>query len=313
MLDNIKAKLIRLFAARSTAEIMANKANILEKTLGTRNYRKMAKDDSYNIYFEKLQWLRDDLDAELEGTCGRDQVKACLRQLRSRDVEDFELLAKLVNLGLYKHWTKRERDYYDTGLNMLTGWKDFFLSYTNRNLNETNNDFKNILRDVYGETIFNKLKETVNCVARLVFHYLRMNNLTAFYDKDTMKCGDEVEEKILNYCQSVFAFVQLVEPVIFQAPDDDKRNWCYEEFRVFDKWSQQEPVRNYKRFYFILNREDVYPVRVPLEYKDWKHTIENHVNIVLESMEKEQIRLKVKETADEIEKTRKQILDAYID
>jgi hypothetical protein len=244
-------------------------------------------------------------------------VKECLRLLKdtkdNMPGEKFELLSQLIKKGLYtKTWTKNQKEYYNKGREMLVLWKDFFFSYTNRNLNETNNDFKEILCDIFGKTDFQENCEKANCAARLIVHYLYLNNLTAFFDQDNMTCGDVIKDEILKHCTSVFSFVQLAEPASFHLDHQD--NWPYREFQTFDEWITHSGLDGHKQYYFILTQENVFPANFPGIYQDWKTKIRERVHVPdLSSLNKKQIRDKVWEIAGEIVKTKNRILSGYFD
>ncbi len=324
--DNIKKKLIDLFAANGTAEVEANNGAMLKDALGNTIYRQLAEDETYQTYYLTLKEFRDKLDTAVEGTENLDQVKECLRLLKDSkddypDSEKLGLLSQLIEKGLYaNHWSTGEREYYDTGWEMLDEWKDYFLSYTNRNLNETNNNFKEILIDVFGKTEFDRHKENINYVARLISHYLGINNLTAFFDQDNITCGDVIEGEVYRHCKSAYAFVQLVEPVIFRvrggggSGDAPPKNWCYLEFNTFDEWSTKKHPGDYKRFYFMLTEQDVFPANLPNRYANWKEKITDRRYISnLGSLEKEAFRDNIRKIAREIIKARDRMLRDYID
>lgn len=319
--NNIKQKLIDLFACHNVEEIEAKNGEFLKKIFGDSSYPGLLADDTYQKYYEMLKGLRKNLNDALTEQEHLEQAKGCLQLLKeakeSPSKEYMEILSELIRKGVYDKWRKDAQEYYNTGRDMITIWKDFFLSYTNRNLPETNNDFKDTLCHVLGETYFKEKMEKVNCVARLIVHYLiNQNNLIPFFDQDNLTCGDEINEEILENCRSVYAFVQLVEPVIFQAEENNQKNWCFFEFKTFDDWSSSNHLRNYKRYYFILTekKETVFPASFPALYNDWKGCIESHLYInEFSSLNNKRVREKIQEIAVQIVKTKKQILQQYIE
>lgn len=316
----IKKKLINLFASHSTAEIEAGNGALLKTALGVKKYRQLLQypDDVFKKYYLTLKDLREKLDDAAAAAENLEQVKGCLHLLlktkeSNAPPEHFDILSELIKKGLSPKWTPDEKKYYAAGLDMIAVWKDYFISYTHRNRIETNNNFKSILADVFGDKYFQENKESVNCVAGLIVHYLKQNNLTAFFDRDNMKCGDIIEAEVFMHCKSVYTFVQLVEPGIFQPEDENKKNWCAEEYKTFAQWSSQNCLNSYKRYYFILAEKNVYPASFPSYYKDWQKEIERHLHIPdLSSLNKKQVREAICEIADEIVKTKKQVLEDYI-
>lgn len=317
---NIKKRLEKLFTNHSVKEIEAHSGARLKKAVRVERYSELAEDEDFKNYYEMLKVLRKDLDDALIEKEHIEQAKGCLRLLK--EIKDYpsderiELLSRLISGSVYKKWGQEEQEYYNTGRQMLTEWRDFFLSYTNRGLPETNNDFKKILPLVFGEDYFAENVEKVNLVAGLIFRYLvKQNNLTAFFDKENMKFGDEIKEGIEKYCRSSYAFVQLVEPEIFQDEKKDQKNWCFHEFKVFAEWSGGNQLKPHKRFYFILTiKDEVFPANFPGYYKKWQDKISGHLHIEgLSSLNKEEIRHKCKEIANEIVDTRNKIQDDYVE
>ena len=320
--DKIKEKLIDLFANHPAAEIEKNSGKLLKDTVGVGKYRKLSGDREFQDYFETLTELRDDLDDVLEGEKGIRQVKNCLFWLngKKKDAEKkenneyFRLAEELVKRGIYlKTWDKEHQAYFDTGIEMMKEWKDFFLSYTNRNFHETNNDFEGIISRVLEPDVYKDNKNNSNCVARLIFHYLDKHGLKCFFDKRSLTCGDVLENNIFKHCVSVFVFVQLVELETFNYRDD-KTNWCYEEFKKFDLWVNENNPGQLKRYQFVLtgDEEEIFPANLHGSYEDWRDKIKGRVYIGnLGNLSIKQVRRKMFELAGEIKDTRNRMLEDY--
>ena len=320
--SNIKKKLTGLFATHGMAEIEANDSALLKDTLGIEKYSQLLQapdDDPYKKYYLTLKNLGEKLDKVGEEAENLEQVKGCLNLLwetkkSNAPHEHLDILSDLIKERkiLYRNWNPGEKKYYNDGLDMITKWKHYFLSYTTRNLIETNNVFKSILVKTFGDKYFDDSKDRVNCVAGLIVHYLKENNLTAFFDRDNLKCGDMIEKEVFNHCQSVYAFVQLVEPWIFQ-PREEKKNWCADEYETFTRWSSQNRLNSYKRFYFIKTEKNVYPANFPPYYEDWQKAIEGLSHIPdLSSLNRDDIRNEIGKIAKEIVNTSKKVLEDYI-
>jgi hypothetical protein len=83
--------------------------------------------------------------------------------------------------------------------------------------------------------------------------------------------------------------------------------------KTFDAWSSKNHLKSYKRYYFILTGKNEFPAKFPKYYKDWKEKIQEHLNIQdLSSFNKNQVRDKIREIANEIVKTKTQALEDYI-
>lgn len=314
-MNKIKEKLIELFAQYSSAEIKENSGERLKNAVGTEKYDEFTKNHEFKKYFEILKKNRDDLDDAVYGVKGIQQVKECLFLLhkkKKQSGEDFNTCAELIKRGIYiKTWKEQQQDYFDFGFEMIAKWRDFFISYTNRNLHETNDDFKEIIPAVIGKELYDKNKDQSNCVPHLIAHYLNKNNLDGFFDKHNMTCGDVIENKIFQYCTSVYVFVQLVEMEIFRHRED-KTNWCYLEFEKFERWINETGMNHYKRYQFILTDEEAFPAVLHSSYQYWKNKITERVHIKdLIALDKKEIKKKAGELARQIRDTKNQMLEDY--
>ncbi|MCK4766349.1 MAG: hypothetical protein KAW12_29405 [Candidatus Aminicenantes bacterium] len=318
--EEIKEKLIDILADHSVTEIKNENGAIIKNALGASNYRHAASDIEINLFLAKLKKLRDTLDGAIKGKKGVPEVNGCIFLLhnqtgekneQSYNEEDFTLLTKLIKRGIYKRWNKKQKDRFDTVFHMLAHWKDYFLSYTNRNLHDTNDDFKEIIPAVLGKDFYKENKDKTNCVPHIIVHYLKQNNLEGFFDKDELKCGDVLEDEIIKYCTSVFAFVQLVEMATFKY-EKDKTNWCNFEIAKFADWTEETGLENYKRYFFILTEAEVLPAVLHGDHESWKNKIFERIYINdLSILEKKQIKREVRKIAVEIAKTKNRILEDY--
>lgn len=320
--DRLKDKLIELFARHSIDEIEKNSGEPLKEAIGINNYADIQKIRGYNDFYEKLKKHRKELELAVDIDEGIQQVKGCLDLLLQKkdpereevDEEDVELLAKLIEKGIYRQiWSKEQQKYFDLGYAMLTTWKDYFLSYTNRNRHETNSDFEHIIPPVLGESFYKEKKDESNLVPHLTVHYLNQHGIRGFFDKHNMTCGDVIEEDIFKYCTSVYTFVQLVEIEIFNHREEEK-NWCHDEFNTFDQWITDTKLDRYKRYQFLFThkKEEVFPVDLYKDYKDWKNRIEERLYIDnLSEIDRKKIREKMRKLALAIKDTRERILTDY--
>ena len=312
----IHGKLIEFFANHSVDEIQGEGGNLLKRKIGAGSYKKIKEDREYKNFFDALLELRAVLEVAIEGETGLQQVKWCLSLLheKRKSKRDFELLTMLIKKGIYKReWNREQKKYFDLGVEMMGNWKDYFLSYTNRNFNETNNCLKAVLNEVLDPVLYDSNRDRSNCVAHLIKKYLDENGLDGFFDKHDMITGDEIKKKIRNHCRSAFAFVQLLEMVMFTGKKDG-RNWCYEEFDAFSLEVEKTGQENYNRYYFIhpYKKNVLFPADLPPEYKKWKtKIIETLFLDDLRGMNEEKIRYQMWKLATEIKTTRERMLKDY--
>lgn len=308
-----KEKLIDIYARHSSDELEENDFEKLKTGVGKR-YDILIKDHEYPSFFNDLKSLRHELDVTLDGEVDDRQVKGCLSLLHAKwQHDDFQLCKDVIKKGIYKTWTKDLQEYFDSGCEMIAEWKDYFISYTNRNLHETNTDFKDVIPEVLGHEFYTRTKDKANCVPHVIVHFLNGHGLKGFFDKDNITCGDVIKEEIYKHCTAVYAFVQLVELETLKY-DEGKTNWCFHEFEEFDRWVTKTKFEKYKRYYFILTNEtDVVFPRVPHpKYEPWKKKITERAYIDnLSALSYEEIRKKMAELAGQIWATRNQMLEDY--
>jgi hypothetical protein len=319
--DRLKEKLIELFSRHSTDEIKEKSGELLKEAIGEDKYRKITQARGYNEFYVILKELREKLERELDIDEGIQQVKNCLRLLheqRKESRKDFQLLEKLTREGIYMSiWNQDQKDYFDFGIEMIDRWKDYFLSYTNRNKHETNSDFRKIIRSVFGSTFFNDNKEKLNCVAPLIVKYLKEDGLEGFFDKHDIDYGNEWEDKIIKNCRAVYTFVQLVEKPIF-IHKEDGRNWCHKEFKTFTRWieetERERGLSTHNRHFFILmyTKGEISPANLHHDHRKWKSKITKtqYINDLV-AMDKRKIRFEIGEFAKLIIITRDQMLTDY--
>ncbi|HLP45502.1 MAG TPA: hypothetical protein VK469_06135 [Candidatus Kapabacteria bacterium] len=316
MEDRDKEKLIDIFAQHSNEELEKNDFEKLKKGVGLKRYESFIKDLEYLRFFKALKDLRCELDVTLDGEIEAQQVKGCLSLLNEKgkqSKDDLQLCKDVIKKGVFKTWTKDLQVYFDRGYEMIAEWKDYFISYTNRNLHETNTDFKDVIPAVLGGKLYNQIKDEANCLPHVIVHFLSGHNLKGFFDKDNITCGDVIKEEIYKHCTAVYTFVQLVELETFKY-DDGKTNWCFHEFEKFDQWVTETKFNMYKRYYFILTNETdvVFPKALHPKYEPWKKKItERHYIGNLSALGYKEIRMKMGELAEQIRVTRDQMLEDY--
>lgn len=316
-------QLIRFFS-RHNADYIGTKEGKKELIafFGAKDWRALMRLPEYNQNYESIETLRKELDSRIKGFSGMEQVQRCLALLRKKFnkglTNHFEILMKWIKHPdqecLFNSWTDPLKNYFDEAYRVIFEWKDFFFSYTRRNLPETNNNFKDILIHTFDEKEFQENKSQVNFLAKLLVKYLKHEHLEPFFDLDNMKCGDDIGEKIYVYCKSSFVFIQLIEVGIFGKPEKDKENWCHLEFEKFNEWIEETP-KGYKRHFFILTHkpESVLPILRIEKYDRWLDKIKalRYVAII-HGLNNFEIYEKMRELVGEISITKNGIIQNYL-
>ena len=142
---------------------------------------------------------------------------------------------------------------------------------------------------------------------RLIFPTIKK-----FKGKIVKTIGDAIMASFNRSEQAVKAAIAIQQ--MLQNTRRQDKNWCHLEFKTFDEWSSQSLLEPYKRFYFIVTEDNVFPAHLPNEYKGWKDAIDAYLHVSdLSSLNRKEIRNKAGEIAGEIVKAKEQVLEAYID
>ncbi len=318
-------KLIQFFS-RYQAEYgnTANGKTELVKAIGAKDWSELTQIPGFIEKYESIKELRAELDSSIDGLTDIEQVQNCLVLLREKWNdglrEQFEILLKWLKHPsqecLFKPWPDSQKNHFDEACQVLFTWKDFFFSYTRRNLPETNNDFKDNIAHALNlaPEEFDKNKNQIHYFAKLIVKYLNLRQLSAFFDLDNMTCGDDIGNKIFNHCKSAFVFTQLIEEVSFCKPPAPECNWCFLEYKEFDEWAKNT-VKNYKRHFFILANEPdiVFPHPTIKGYDTWLTKIKalNYI-MLIPGLTNLELKKRIIALADEIILTKNSIIKHYL-
>lgn len=211
----------------------------------------------YKTFYTAVSEQKRSIELILTGSSEMAQVKGILKKLtslRSGIKENqyktriFKALvdAAIDKAGLWMHNPEAIQK-YRKGVSMITEWVDFFLSYTNRNQPEVNNTFMKVLAPKFSEEEWRRSVNALNLIAKLLVRYIRERTTlnAVFFDQQSMICGENIEEKVKDYCEKTFAFAQLFQWQIIT--DNGKKNWCEFEYTTFSKFNT---AGNKKEFYF---------------------------------------------------------------
>ena len=316
----IEIKLIDFFTKYSVKELDSEAAKTLFELFRVNNRAELLKNEKYILSYERIERIRKELDDSIENLSGLDQVQSCLALLNakkeSKEKEKLEILIKLIGDDskecLYNSWDKEQQDHYNKAYPMIVHWNDFFFSYTNRNLPETNHDFEEIITPAFVKVEYEREVNEINYVAKFIVRHLTQNNLQAFYDQDKIECGEIIEHKILEHCKSCYTFVQLIERKVFNCPHNGE-NWCYFEFKKFDDFA----TNNFKAkkgycFFLTFKPKSVYPAIMPSDYVYWRKRIDKKNCVIIDNLSNSELKIKVDELAKEIKNTKDKILKTFL-
>lgn len=267
MTSKFYGKLIALFAAHRCEEVEANDWSLLKQALGQDIANIAATTTDYSNDFSCIKECRKEIDGIVRDfPQTADQVSPCLRALNldreAKKNERFSTFLALLKASLYANsWTQRDREIFDTKFKAIFEWKTYFLSYTNRDAQATNNTFERVIKHWVPKV----RKDSddwakKNLLARVIVKLLQQSNQIGFFDVDAIRSGDDIGARIRVYCRRSWAFVQMVEYQSFATPEGGKPNWCFEEYDEFERGrAQLDQVLGSKhdgRFHFVIAVDD---------------------------------------------------------
>jgi len=186
----------------------------------------------------------------------------------------------LIYKVLVTNWTKGQVAYLEEILQLIENCgNDYFLSFTSRkvNPNELNivhlnyhHFIKHVLMPRDWKQELNEAEQkNINLLARSI-NRLLCEKLDGFYYPSHEGDNDIVEDKLKSNCCSSFAFIQIIQNVIFNA-HSEKCNYCHIEY----KYAIQSIVPEL-RLYVLAERsnEDLIKKQfVDEEYEEWHYEV----------------------------------------
>ena len=289
--------LIQVYSENTIVEVERERCRKLVRRFPHADtFEDLLKDAGFRKAFEMVRGHKKELDniaSENEDKPNEQKIDVLfyLKDVKSLSKNSAEVLGKLVKGTLYPSWSKAVQTDYDKKYEMIVTWNDYFISYTTRNIGETNYDYKQLYEAV-GFPL-PPPDETRNYVAQIIVRNLYLADLHGFVDWKKIRSGDFIKTKLDEQCKKSFSFVQLLEKVTFVRPEDEGVNWCFKEFTKFDEKHQVMQNctdENQQCYFFIagLNLLDITPRRNPeqlhVPYQPWyKHVHDiKYISLVYE-------------------------------
>jgi hypothetical protein len=313
------AELLQLYSGHATQSIESDGALLLQ-WFQVANAEELLAIEGYKEAFSLVSACAALLDGITTRHPDPDaQVRASVRLLR-RMIDDGEFSKKidatrqLVEGRLYEAWPPAQRNLYDKKISILE-WRDFFVSYTNRDAPATNDQFRSLIRSCLGQTPRGDENQS-NYLARVITRHLRRyQGLSGFFDEDNLKVGENIQNQVDHYCKRAFALVQLIEPLALER--EPPRNWCFHEYSQFSLNPEVVGMLGNKdRHFFILaggKLETVRPANLLPAYNAWVNRIDGLKYISLQDERNTTLRAKIQKIAAEILALRAEIVDAWIE
>jgi hypothetical protein len=248
------------------------------------------------------------------------QARESVRLLRDmldsgESAESRQVTRHFVECLLHPHWPGEVQAWYARKVCILE-WRDFFISYTDRDAMVLNQQFRPLITSCLG--VFPKGNDLqTNQVARVITRHLRRyQGLRGFFAETDLKPGELIKAGLEGYCENAFALVQLIEPLTFDQ--EPPRNWCHYEYRRFtDNPAVVSLGLGRDRHFFIMTERDfdtLAPANPASAQREWHQRIralkQTHIGLPLER--NSTLRTKIKDVATQILTLRREIIDAWL-
>lgn len=246
-----------------------------------------------------------------------DQVRESVRLLR-RMIDDaepqtkLEITRKLVEGSLRRRWKPEQQALYDDKAQVLE-WRDFFVSYTDREARQTNKQFRLLINSCLG-TFPRGEDLNRNHLAKVISRHLRRyEGLSGFFADESLEIGERIAEAVDGYCTKAFALVQLIEPLSFDR--EPPKNWCLHEYRCFsDNPIVKSLLGDHDRHFFVLTDalSALRPTHLSSSQNAWVDHIDSLKHLSLAGERNLTLRAKLKEIARQIGKVRHEVIEAWL-
>jgi hypothetical protein len=306
---DLRAELLKLYCDHSTQAIEAADGKLLLAAFGVKQPDELIAIPGYPEAFALVSECASIVDnLAAKHPAPDDQVRESLRTLR-RMVDDGD------ECRLREAWPPAQQALYDEKRQILE-WRDFFVSYTNRDAPAINQQFRDLIKSCLGSTPKGAQLQA-NYLARVITRHLRRyQQLSGFFDEDNLQVGENLQDAVDGFCTKAFAFVQLIEPLSFDK--EPPHNWCFHEYKRFS----ENPaivglVGDKNRHYFVLTDPQlsaIQPASLFPPFAGWVQRIDDlrHAHIAVKDERNTTLRAKIKEIATQILALRSEIIDRWL-
>ncbi len=260
-------------------------------------YRQLFKQYGSKLWFEEAQakiakvktWLEENVAIQKST---KNQVIECLRLLRKRKANDDEVgykyALKLIKTMFFNNWKSTQQIFFEDTCQIMENCPDdYFLSFTDRRDQADEIDMLHLnhqyfIRHILGidskRAWLKRVKENKNLLAEAINKILR-HRLKGFYYHWHKEDNSIVETKLEQRCKKCFAFIQLVQNILFEKPE--RTNYCHCEY----VYAEQQ---NKSRLYILAERshDDLKDINdVDEQYDKWLKEIKSKDKVQLKCTE----------------------------
>lgn len=336
-MNDVRNALIKLFSQHSCEEIEGS-TDRLVKAFATPTFETVVKKPSYESvtalpgYSEEYNLVKAakrsiELITARFGQHSGDQALQCLcllKKLRAASLfrtPSYDVTRALIAETLSKAWSAADQSLFDERAQVFDTWSHFFISYTNRDANATNNRYKTLIARELGWPSAAEVRSR-NYVARVLAKFLVQEGISGFIDYKVLQSGDELKGQIEAYCRSTVGFVQLVEPEALREPAPPDVNWCYREYVTFAGAPLPRGAcagKGNRRFFVKAGAPLAAPAAGAQLYEDWFADLfdpeRSKLAVVMDAHNKapfDDLRLQLRGIAKQIVAAREELIDSML-
>lgn len=229
-MSDLREQLLRIYSQGSLEEVHAR-----------ADYQALCEHNEGDYVFDqernRVAEMRNQVDQYLNRNSLKQEVRFALR-LTTNTEEDREVARELVVRSLAHRWSDVQREYFNSAWKRLCEGRDYFLSFTQRNNregeeNRINQEHRFFIINRLGQDRYDAadLKKQ-NLLAEAVHVLLGDAQLDGFFYPEHKGDNSVVEAKLRAECKDCFAFVQLAQAEMFRLFKGSANNWCRFEFDV---------------------------------------------------------------------------------
>jgi hypothetical protein len=284
IMDEIIAQLIEIYAHCPCAEIGEDPAyqDLCRRyDADDRFHRLRDRIATYKSFMEKCVGIQ---------VTTRDQVVEALKLL-SRVIQrgDEQYINHCMQLTIKTYgaqWSAKQKAHYQKYSAALQKYYDYFLSFTTKNANapyenKVNSRYRYLIKHILGSERYERDKARQNLFAEAIHSLLKRELLQGFFFPDREGDNTYLDEKLDTSVQNCFAFVQVVQNIMFKWGD---KNYCFLEY---DKANAAVP--QHCKYYVLAepSNEDLrsFESNVDLQYDIWYREVLQRDKIILEATE----------------------------
>lgn len=276
-----KDALIQLFAENKIEKIDCQPETITLIFIGIEGVNSFVDIEKtisdYKLFTIHLRAIKKNIEEIIKLPTVHAQVRYCLIQLSNivegNDQVKIDIFSKIVDRmflsGLWIGSADLVKKYKDIST-VIQKWNHFFVSYTTKDIPAVNNLYGQELFCQFNPGIVEKEITKNNLIAKFIVKCLKnYNGLKVFFDRESIVCGDIIQNEVYQYCEKTFAFIQLIEDISFNM-ENGVANWCYNEYQHFQ---HNNPNGKKRRHFFLIDGLDIRPNAVPQSYFNWAQDI----------------------------------------